>query len=114
MNQFEFDTESGELDQRDRPVCWAQVVCVARLSLPDPADGEHRFNLAPCEDGSWFIWGDYHAPGCETACDAAYDFAEGGAYFPTKPEAIGFLYRELSRTANEHADYFNPSLVYEI
>ncbi len=78
--------------------------CVARLMLLNH-EGEHRYYVAPAQDGRWFAWGEWHGRRenienritvvSETADDAEYDFASGGDYFPTRREAMTALYRHL-------------------
>src|SRR6266511_122018 len=109
----EWGTWAWELDHNDRDMFFDNRQCIARIALPND-QGEYRLYVAPCADGSWYTWGDYHAPGHEEACDAAYDFAEGGAYFPTKNEAMVAVYDWLSQLAAEEARILNPVPMYEI
>ena len=87
------------LDHNDRDVSFEERTCVARIMRGDHS-GENRFYVASSRDGMWFAWGDWHGrvddPGIEggsavvneTADDATYTFAEGGAYFQTREEAM--------------------------
>ena len=102
------------LDRRARETDFSKKICIERMKLPN-WPGEERFYIAPCQDGSWHIWGDYHySQRSRMADDAAYDFAEGGAYFPTKEEAMGFTYEYLSGLCRDFSRQINPPPTHEI
>jgi hypothetical protein len=90
--------------RRTRETDFSKKICLARIKIPN-WPGEKRFNLAPCSDGSWYIWGDYHySQRSRQPDDAAYDFANGGAYFPTKEEAMAYTYDYLSGLCRDFAE----------
>lgn len=96
------------MDHQRREYSIDEKTCVARLMDMD-LEGENRFYVAPAEDGSWFAWGDWHAtvktpePNSravltrEPADDATHTFADGGAFFPTREEAMAAIYRWIAR-----------------
>lgn len=96
-----------DLDHRERDYSWEERTCVARVMRGDHS-GENRFYIAPSVDSFWFAWGEWH--GCEKsptgsratvanqeADDATYTFADGGAYFPTREEAMAAIFRWIQR-----------------
>jgi hypothetical protein len=102
----EYHHEPG-LDRSDREFSWEQRTCVARVMRLDHS-GENRFYVAPAADSSWYAWGDWHGrvdgPDdskttivSEDADDATYTFADGGAYFPSREEAMLAIYRWIER-----------------
>lgn len=96
------------LDHEERDYAWAERTCMARIMRLDHS-GENRFYLAPAADGSWFAWGEWHGRVensddsvravivNEEADDATYTFADGGAYFQTREEAMAALFRWIQR-----------------
>jgi hypothetical protein len=97
----------GGLDHLDRHTLFDEKTCVARIMGRDHS-GENRFYIAPTEDGMWFAWGDWHGRVetesggratvvSDTADDATYTFADGGAYFETRDGAMGTIYRWFQR-----------------
>lgn len=102
----EYHHEPG-LEQDDRELSWEERTCVARVMRLDHS-GENRFYVAPASDGSWYAWGDWHGrvdgPSgskatvlSEEADDATYTFADIGAYFPSREEAMSATYRWTER-----------------
>lgn len=102
----EYHHEQG-LDRDDREFSWGERTCVARVMRLDHS-GENRFYIAPAADGSWYAWGDWHGRDddastsrttvmSEEADDATYTFADGGAFFPTRTEAMLAIYRWIHR-----------------
>src|SRR5262249_48849767 len=101
----EYHCEKG-LDHLERKTKFEERSCVARIVTPDHS-GENRFYVAPAEGAACFAWGDWHgrvetdSPDrvviSETADDATYTFADGGAYFPSRNEANAAIYRWIHR-----------------
>jgi hypothetical protein len=103
----EYHHEPG-LDHLDRDVSFEERSCIARIMRGDHS-GENRFYIAATLEGTWFAWADWHGrvegPGIEgsgtivseTAEDATYTFADGGAYFQTRQEAMAAIYRWMQR-----------------
>jgi hypothetical protein len=111
----EYHHESG-LDHSDRHTLFDETTCVARIMRRDHS-GENRFYIAPTEDGMWFAWGDWHGrvesenrasratDVSETADDATYTFVDGGAYFQTREQATGAVYRWIHRDLALEKEY---------
>lgn len=102
----EYHHEPG-LDQADSQFSLEEKTCVARVMRLDHS-GENRFYVAPAADGTWYAWGDWH--GCvdhlagsratrisDEADDATYTFADGGAFFPSREDAMAAIYRWIHR-----------------
>jgi hypothetical protein len=97
-----------DLDHVDRDISFKEQRCVARIMRGDHS-GENRFYVAPSQGARWFAWGDWHGrvEGAviaaratvvsEAANDATYTFADGGAYFQTREEAVAAIYRWIQR-----------------
>jgi hypothetical protein len=103
----EYHHES-DLDQVDREMSFKERTCVARIMRGDHS-GENRFYVAPSQERMWFAWGDWHGRVegpiiagrativSATADDATYTFADGGAYFETREEAMVAIHRWIQR-----------------
>lgn len=90
-------------------VIWAEATCLARLMMDD-LSGEYRYCFAPCEGGEWFAWADWHravetplasraVTTEEVAGDAGYQFHNGGAFFPSRAEAIAAICDDVAQSA---------------
>lgn len=110
MSWFDYANYHFErnIDHDERDYSWAERSCVARIMRFDHS-GENRFYVAPAPDGTWFTWGEWHglidnsddstrgAIIKEEADDAVYTFADGGANFRSREEAMAAIFRWIQR-----------------
>jgi hypothetical protein len=95
------------LDRTDRQFSLEEKTCVARVTQVDHS-GENRFYVVPAADGTWYAWGEWH--GCvdlpnesratqisDEADDATYTFADDGAFFSCREDALAAIYRWIHR-----------------